>query len=131
MPPILLAGYRHIRKGISGRDRRLAQRPVTELFPGIEQVSVCFPFSQLPRERGMLPLGEILTLAAICECVRPRRIFEIGTYKGASTLLMAIHTPDDAEIFTLDLPPDSAIQNTRSTLATSPGLHLSSVSGIV
>lgn len=53
----------------------------------------------------MLPLTESLTLAAVCQHVAPKKVFEIGTYKGASTLVMAMHTPPETEILTLDLPP--------------------------
>jgi predicted O-methyltransferase YrrM len=52
-----------------------------------------------------MPLGELATLGAVCARVQPRRIFEIGTYTGLSTLVMAMNVPTGAEIFTLDLPP--------------------------
>jgi predicted O-methyltransferase YrrM len=62
----------------------------------------------------MLPLRELLTLAAICCHVRPKRVFEIGTYRGSSTFVLAVHAPEDAEILTLDLSPGA--QHTRYRL---------------
>lgn len=50
-------------------------------------------------------------MAKICLIVRhlkPQRIFEMGTYTGATTLQMALNSPPTTKIFTLDLPPDNA-----------------------
>jgi methyltransferase family protein len=82
----------------------LPKRTLTELFSGMERTTVKLPVPHLQRGAGMLPLMELLMLAAICEHVRPRKVFEIGTYRGASTLIMAMHTAASTEIFTLDLP---------------------------
>jgi len=78
---------------------------LSDLFPGIELTQATIPAGEFARDRGFLPLQELLTLAAICSYVRPRRVFEIGTYRGSTSLVMAMHTDTDAEIFTLDLPP--------------------------
>ncbi len=96
--------------------------PLRDLFPGIERLTAEVPISQIVRQRDMvLPLAELLTIAGICRAIRPRRIFEIGTYSGASTLVMAMNAPPDVEIVTLDLDVadpiigscfrDSAVEN--------------------
>lgn len=54
----------------------------------------------------MDPLEQYV-LGALAQVRQPRRIFEIGTYDGATTLLLARNAPD-AEVFTLDLPPEGA-----------------------
>ena len=36
----------------------------------------------------------------------PKTIFEIGTYNGFTTLHMAVNSPEDCKIYTLDLPPE-------------------------
>jgi hypothetical protein len=41
--------------------------------------------------------------------LRPKRIFEIGTSQGRTTALMAMNTPDDTQIFTLDLDPSKPL----------------------
>jgi predicted O-methyltransferase YrrM len=46
-------------------------------------------------------------LAALCLLRKPKRIFEIGTYDGSTTLLLATHAPE-AQVFTIDLPPQAA-----------------------
>jgi predicted O-methyltransferase YrrM len=82
----------------------LPSRALNESLPGIDSVLVTAPVTELYRPRDMVvPLAEVLTLAAICRHLRPRRIFEFGTHTGSSTLVMAINVSADTEIFTLDL----------------------------
>ena len=58
------------------------------------------------RRSNMDPLEQYI-LAALVTINSPRRIFEIGTYDGATTLMLARAAPR-AEVFTLDLQPESA-----------------------
>lgn len=115
LPPALLHGYRKVRYGSQYDDAAAASeraqaaqavlpaRTLLELFPGIDTVNVTLPASEINRPRDMVvPLAELLTLGAICRHLRPQRIFEIGTYTGSSTLVMAMNTPDDTELTTLD-----------------------------
>lgn len=113
-PPALLRLYRGLRYGPPPRPRPrhpdagfdLPARPLAELFPGIAQESVLAPAAQLgPREPWTMPLNELLILGAICARRAPGRIFEIGTYHGVSTLLMALNSPPSCEVLTLDLDP--------------------------
>jgi predicted O-methyltransferase YrrM len=84
----------------------LPVRPLAELFPGIETRTAQVAVSQIRRnDQCVVPAAELLALAAICSHVQPRRIFEIGTYTGSSTLIMAMNTPPETEIFTLDIDP--------------------------
>lgn len=133
LPPLLLDIYRGVhgrvyRRSVMGTQGGLVadtgdvqftlpSRALNELFPGIESILVTAPVSELYRPRDMVvPLAELLTLAAICRHRRPRRIFEIGTYTGSSALVMAINV-SETEIFTLDLEPSetvgSAYRNTE------------------
>ena len=122
VPPLLLHTYRGVRygnayqpgmqNGIKIRDVQftLPAQSLSELFPGVDSTLVTTPVSELYRPRDMVvPLPELLTLAGICRYLKPRRIFEIGTYTGSSTLVMAINSPHDTEIFTLDLEPSEKI----------------------
>ena len=120
VPPLLLHIYRNMRYGDSYRQANglkppdvqftLPERSLGEMFPGIDSVLVTTPVSELYRPRDMVvPLPELLTLAAICRYIKPRRIFEIGTYTGSSTLEMAINTSEETEISTLDLAPGEKI----------------------
>jgi|ERR671923_2952783 predicted O-methyltransferase YrrM len=85
---------------------KLPRRPVSEIFPGIERESVRLTLAHVPdRPEMVMPLAETLTIAAISQWLQPKRAFEIGTYRGATALAIAMNSPDDALIFTLDLPP--------------------------
>lgn len=61
-------------------------------------------------QRKDLPLLETTLLIAALKSVNARRIFEFGTYLGRTTLNLALNSPDDAEVFTFDLPPGEDIQ---------------------
>lgn len=56
-----------------------------------------------------MPSGgsDLISLCLITRLVRPKRIFEIGTYRCYTALQFAANAPD-AEIFTLDLPQGSS-----------------------
>ena len=127
VPPLLLHLYREMRYGAAYRDFiakqqaslhtgvkavefDLPSRTLNELFPGIESQLVSTPVSELYRPPDMVvPLPELLTLAAICRYTQPQSVFEIGTYTGSSTLVMAINVPDSTEIVTLDLEPSETV----------------------
>lgn len=57
---------------------------------------------------GGMTLLESSVLVSLCKLLDPRRLFEFGTFLGASTLLLAENTHDDARIFTLDMGADAA-----------------------
>ena len=69
-------------------------------------MTTSFPASQIQRNPMVLPLGDLLSISAICAVRQPQRVFEIGTYTGSTTLLMAMNTAASAELFTLDLRVD-------------------------
>ena len=58
--------------------------------------------------------SETQTLAALVCHLRPRTIFEIGTYNGFTTLHFAYNSPDDCKVYTLDLPPDFELKDERN-----------------
>jgi predicted O-methyltransferase YrrM len=47
---------------------------------------------------------ELLTIAAIVSEQKPLCVLEVGTFNGHTTLHMALNSPTDAKIYTLDLP---------------------------
>lgn len=101
----------HLRMALSaGRYiPRLPSAPLDELFPGIEELTISMRHEV--RERALL-YAEAYVLSLITAFIQPKRIFEIGTATGQSTLLMARQAPD-AEIETLDLgsaPPALGVQ---------------------
>ncbi len=44
-------------------------------------------------------------LAELVAHLQPKRSFEFGTFLGQATLVIAMNSPSDAQVFTLDLPP--------------------------
>lgn len=53
---------------------------------------------------GNVSLLELMTLVAMVRSMDPRRIFEIGTFDGRTTLNLAANSHPEARVFTLDLP---------------------------
>jgi predicted O-methyltransferase YrrM len=64
---------------------------------------------KLPQRKD-LPLLETALLIAAMKSVGARRIFEFGTFLGATTLNLALNSPDDAVVYTFDLPPGAEIE---------------------
>jgi len=80
--------------------------PVVELADLIGDVELSLSTAALRSEDGGVSPLESFCLAALVRHCTPRRIFEIGTFRGRTTCLLAEHAPPNAEVLTLDLPPD-------------------------
>lgn len=63
-----------------------------------------------PRTHASLSVLEWLSLVLLLKKARARSVFEFGTYKGVSITQLAMNLPADAEIRTLDLPDQAAIE---------------------
>jgi predicted O-methyltransferase YrrM len=104
-PATIHIGWRdhlfHLRMAVSAARfvPRLPSAPLDELFPGIHELTI--PMQHEVRERALL-YAEAYVLSLITAFIQPKRILEIGTATGQSTLLMARQAPE-AEIDTLDL----------------------------
>jgi predicted O-methyltransferase YrrM len=59
--------------------------------------------------------ADLVSLCLLCQILRPRVVFEIGTLRGYTAYHFALNTGPDTEIYTLDLPPDGSA---RPSLAT-------------
>lgn len=55
--------------------------------------------------------NEISILATLAYQLKPKTVFEIGTYNGFTTLHFAYNAPEDAKIYTLDLPADFEVKD--------------------
>jgi hypothetical protein len=71
----------------------------------LEPVASEFKVSRPLDWGGSMTITEISSLCHLVAARRPRKILEIGSYKGLTTLNLAINSPG-AEIHTLDLPID-------------------------
>jgi predicted O-methyltransferase YrrM len=83
---------------------RAPRREIFVAFPGVEALEV--DLGPIMYTGNNLDPFEQYALAAICLLRRPQRIFEIGTFNGATTLILARSAPT-AEVFTLDLPSEA------------------------
>ncbi len=57
------------------------------------------------RRDGNLSLDAQFCIACLVKHYKPRRIFEIGTFNGNTTLQMAVNSGNDCQIFTLHYDP--------------------------
>lgn len=83
--------------------KRLPSRGLEKLVAG-QKVEVIIP--DLYTVPGSLPPYEKLILASLVSVLQPRNIIEIGTFDGATALLMASNSPN-ATVYTLDLPEEA------------------------
>jgi len=63
---------------------------------------------------GSTPFNDLVGLAVLAQMKRPECIFEIGTFEGLSACVFAGNSPDDAKVYTLDLPSDYLDRTERS-----------------
>ena len=62
---------------------------------------------------GNVSERELVTICRIVRAVRPRTLFELGTFDGRTTLNLAANASPDAEVYTLDLPRESIDSSVR------------------
>jgi len=91
---------------ISELDRDRLKLPIANpriLFDGFDEKAVVL--RQLPAGPWSSPVADIVTLAKIALCVAPRRVLEVGSYRGYTTRLLAEHTPESSRIVAFDRDP--------------------------
>lgn len=74
-----------------------------DLLPELKASSLDLALCRFSRSEGNVSYGEILALCVVAAHLKAKRVFEIGTYNGWTTLQLALNTPEDANITTLDL----------------------------
>ncbi len=96
-------------------DRRgVPQKNVFEVLPQarLAKVNLCNTNGETWFKNSASYVTDIISLCLLCQAIKPKVIFEIGTLTGYTTAHMALNC-DDCRIYTLDLPPDG-----KPTLAT-------------
>jgi predicted O-methyltransferase YrrM len=88
-------------RALKSEAARIPRASLAEIFPGIDQVEVRVKYSP---NMGGGSLSDVITLAQVVKLLGSRRMFEIGTFRGYTTYHLALNSPDDAHIYTLDLP---------------------------
>jgi predicted O-methyltransferase YrrM len=100
-----------------------------EIFPGAEGVRVTFEHFQEPNIHT--PIDDLARLALITKLIEPKKVFEIGTFRGRTALNFALNSPPDCTVYTLDLPPEEKLSakqrafphDARIIDGSRPGLH--------
>jgi predicted O-methyltransferase YrrM len=84
--------------------RRLRDREPSDLWPGIERI--CVRQRPYADRFGNVKPHELTLLCALARLLRPRAIFEFGTFDGLTAWHLAANAGLRARVWTLDLPPD-------------------------
>ena len=95
------------------RETMIPVRSLTDL--GIQPGRVVVEL--LPFTDGNPSPVELFCLGALVRACGARAIFEIGTFDGTTTLQLALNSPDDAVVWTLDLPAGAMDQTHFPVLA--------------
>lgn len=97
-------------------DHGLPQKPIWEALRA-DAASLTFHGSAAKEWLGPRAsvTADLVAMCMLCQILKPRVIFEIGTFQGAGALHWAANAPD-ADVYTLDLPS-----------AASPSLAVSTV----
>jgi hypothetical protein len=98
--------------------RRRLTLPVlslTDLFPDFNERIVSI--GQIPRGSWSTPLADLVMLLKIAVCSEPKRLMEIGSYRGCTALFLAQHLSPDARIVTIDRHPDHGEAYRETSLA--------------
>ena len=100
-----------LHRALSGR-RGAPQKNVCDVLPSSGTQSIRLG-SLNTSEAWLWPQAlytqDIVSLCLICQTIKPKVVFEIGTQRGYTAYHFALNTPDDARIFTLDLPRDGSL----------------------
>jgi hypothetical protein len=101
--------YQRAEKVHSGNQRLIPTVDPEQLFPGLfhQKVSLL----DLGSRPGGTTFFETYLMACLIKSLNARTIFEFGTFEGRTTLQLASNSPDDATIYTLDLPEN--VSSTR------------------
>ena len=77
---------------------------LADFFPDFDERIVSI--GQLPRGSWSTPLADVVMLLKIAVCTEPKRVVEIGSYRGYTALFLAQHISPDARIVSIDRHPD-------------------------
>lgn len=109
------------------RDRWISMG-ILELFPELGETRIVL---QHMAGRGIYtPIDELAYLALISRALEPKRIFEIGTFRGRTALNFALNSPDGCRIFTMDLPPEGRDELSLELGAADRGIVEASETGV-
>ena len=77
---------------------------LADLFDDFDTQPVVF--HQFPRGSWSAPLADVASLLKVVVCSQPKRLMEVGSFRGFTALYLAQHIAPDAKIITVDRYPD-------------------------
>lgn len=95
-----------IEQALSALDKARLRLPVVNLralFDGFDDAPVTL--RELPVGPWSSPVADIVMLTKIALCLKPKRVLEVGSYRGYTTKILAEHTPEETRIVAFDRDP--------------------------
>lgn len=106
--------HRNAMRGFE-HQRRVSPKPLESAFPDLSKTRVTIQDAvPTSNSAGNAGAGEIVILSSICAYLRPRLIVEFGTFDGLTALHLAINSPPEARVVTVDLHPEDPIRKQNS-----------------
>lgn len=84
---------------------------LSELLGEDFHADVDIPFGHV--KRGSCPLADLVCLAALAKKKCPKKVFEIGTFEGLTSVVFAKNSDSAVKVFSLDLPPEKDVPRTH------------------
>jgi predicted O-methyltransferase YrrM len=88
-----------------GQERWRSQE-IFDLFPELRDAPPRLVLEHLPGNGIETRIEELAYLALAAAAIKPKMVFEFGTFRGRTALNFALNTPDECRVFTLDIPQD-------------------------
>ncbi len=82
----------------------MSQKPLDEIADGKDAITL----QDFGVREGNVTSFELMAIALLIANHKPKRLLEVGTFDGNTTLQMALNTPPDAMFHTIDLPEGEA-----------------------
>lgn len=79
-----------------------------------EEISIKLPYIN---RLGYMNRDEMVFLAHFIKWLQPEKVFEIGTFDGLTTVNMAMNCPEEATVYTLDIPEED-VNESKFTIDT-------------
>jgi len=81
---------------------------IFEFLPELVTERLRVDIEYLPGEGMITRVNELAFMAMATKVAKPKLVFEFGTFRGRTALNFALNSPDDCQVYTLDLPADEA-----------------------
>jgi hypothetical protein len=92
-----------IEAALSALDKRRLRLPVVNLAALFDDFSTQpVTLHELPAGQWSSPVADVVMLAKIAKCLRPKGVLQIGSFRGYTTKLLAEHTGPDTRIVAFD-----------------------------